>query len=257
MTLVMLPDEKPACNLSQIWGPLLDQGYVISKENSLQIAEMRKPDITIQHMSADAPDIPAYDYPTAAAEILAEPLLLIETEEPDLQAIHIHESGTNRLITVIEIISPRNKAYDPDMVRYQQQRSQLFLSQGASVVEIDLTRSVKRLVDHSLTWQSPYHIAVHLPSQQIYVTPMTVGEALKNCALPLLSGVMGVELQTAYTTAYRETTIAAQIENNGHYIVEQLPFPSLLTNEQTATALAAVEKWRAEMARLRTISTDE
>jgi hypothetical protein len=240
-----------AAVLSQIWQPLLEKGYVASKEASLQIADMCKPDIAVQQAELVTRPGLTFDYASAAAEILAEPVLMIETEEPELQAVHLRESGSNRLVTVVEVISPRNKACDPDMARYQQQRSQVFISQGVNVVEIDLTRSVKRLVDHALIWQSAYHIAVHLPTHQTYITPMNVNEPLKRCALPLLDSVLGVELQTAYDVAYREATIAAQLESNGHYVAEHLPFPSLLTAEQQAQALDAVAAWRALLAFLR------
>jgi hypothetical protein len=76
-------------------------------------------------------------------------------------------------------------------------------------------------------------------------------EPLKRCALPLIDDVVGVELQSAYDLAYREATIAPQIEANGHYILDHLPFPTLLTDDQRQQALEAVHRWRTELEELR------
>lgn len=241
-----------AAILSQIWQPLLQKGYVASKEASLQIAEIRKPDIAV-HAAADKPP-KKLDYPAAASAILAEPGVAVELDEPDLQAIYIRQAGSNRLVTVVEVISPRNKAYLPDIVRYQEGRQQLFLEQGVNVVEIDLTRSVKRLIDHPLTSRYPYHVGVFMPGEPLRLITADFLESLKRCALPLADDVVGVELQDAYDLAYREATIAPQIENNSQYTPEHLPFPTLLTEEQRHQLLEMIEGWRAELEHLRKLS---
>lgn len=123
-----------AAILSQVWQPLLEKGYIASKEASLQIAEIRKPDIAVR-TSTEKPG-KALDY--AAAAILAEPGIEVDLEEPELQAIYIRHAGSNTLVTVVEIISPRNKTYLPDILKYQESRQHLFLEQGVNVVEIDL-----------------------------------------------------------------------------------------------------------------------
>lgn len=101
--------------LAQIWQPLLEKGYIASKEVCLQIAEIRKPDIAL-HTAADKP-AKKLDY-AAASAILAEPGIEVALDEPELQAIHIRQSGSNRLITIAEIISPRSKTYLPDIIKY-------------------------------------------------------------------------------------------------------------------------------------------
>jgi hypothetical protein len=235
--------------LSQIWQPLLEQGYVVSKEASLQIAELRKPDITVRQAKNIPQPHRKLDYESAASAILAEPGESIELDEQDLQAIYIRESGV--LITVVEIISPRNKAYLPDVVNYQEGRKRLFLEQGVNVVEVDLTRSVRRLVEHPLTLRHPYHIAVFMPSEAPRVIALDFDAPLKRFALPLIDAVLGVELQAAYETAYREATIAPQILDNNHYASDGLPFPTLLSDDQRAACFAAVQAWRDDLARLR------
>lgn len=236
-----------AALLSQIWQPLLEKGYIASKEASLQIAEMRKPDIAV-HAATERPGR-LLDYAAAAAAILAEPGIEVDLEEPELQAIHVRQADSNKLVTVVEIISPRNKAFLPDMLKYQDGRQHL-LEQGVNVVEIDLTRSIKRLVEHTFTAHHWYHVAVFIPGESLRIVPMD-DEPLKRCALPLVDDVVGVELQTAYDLAYREATIAPQIEANQHYTFDQLPFPTLLTDEQRQKAIETIHHWRAELEKLR------
>jgi hypothetical protein len=58
-----------------------------------------------------------------------------------------------------------------------------------------------------------------------------------------------------YEYAYQLVTIAAQIDQDNHYQEDQLPFPSLLTDDQRQQALEAVEKWRERLTQLRSEQT--
>lgn len=234
--------------LAQIWQPLLIRGYHVSKEASLQISELRKPDLAVFARSQPS-HTTALNYTTAAEAVQAEPGEQIDIDEPEWQAIHLHLGGD--LVTVVEVISPPNKSHTADIIRYQTGRDSLFLANGVNVVEIDLTRSVKRLVEHALTLRHPYHAAVFLPADAPRIIPMKIGETLKRIALPLREDVLAVELQQAYDTAYREATIAAQITARYGYTLDSLPFPSLLTEEEQGAALHAVQQWRATLAQLR------
>lgn len=238
--------------LAQLWQPLLESGYHASKEASLQISELRKPDIAIRQLNSQPAAAPAMtlDYAAAANAILAEPGDVIDLDEPEYQAIYISERHSNRLVTVVEIISPRNKLNWQDIWRYQSGRADLFLSQGVNVVEVDLTRSVKRLLDHDLTHRAAYHMAVFLPDESPRVIRMEYGEPLKWCALPLRDKVIGINLQQAYEVAYREATIAPQLIDEERYTLEHLPFPTLLSDAQRAAALEAVRNWREALAKL-------
>jgi hypothetical protein len=237
-----------AAILAQIWQPLLLRGYHVSKEASLQISELRKPDLAVFARSQPAPTT-ALNYATAAEAVQAEPGEQIDIDEPEWQAVHLHLGGD--LVTVVEVISPRNKSHAADILRYQAGRDGLFLANGVNVVEIDLTRSVKRLVEHALTLRHPYYAAVFLPADAPRIIPMKIGEALKRIALPLRDDVLAVELQQVYDTAYREATIAAQIAARDGYIPNSLPFPSLLTEEERGAALDAVQRWQAKLTQLR------
>ena len=240
-----------AAIINQVGDSLLDLGYVISKEATLQIAELRKPDIAIHTAVEKVAPGKHLDYTSAAVSVLAEPGISVEEEEPELQAIYIRQMDSNALITVIEVISPRNKSYIPDIMKYKEGREHLFLAKGINVVEIDLTRSNKRLLESSIVADAPYHIAVFIPGEYPRIIPIEFGEKLKRWALPLLGDVIAVDLQDSYDWAYQQGQIAPQIENNKHYTLDNLPFPTLLTDAQIQNSLEAVKLWREKLTELR------
>ena len=75
-------------------------------------------------------------------------------------------------------------------------------------------------------------------------------KALKPFALPLHSEAVRVEPQNAYDRAYRRGAVAGLIASDGRYTQADLPFPSLLSNDQRRSALAAVRLWQTELERL-------
>jgi hypothetical protein len=182
---------------------------------------------------------------------MAEPGIVLELAEPELQSIAIRHGETGALVTIIEVISPRNKTHAQDVAQYRDDRQALFLARGVNVVEIDLTRSARRLLDHPHAGSSPYHTAVFIPDEAIHYIGLDYGAPLKRIAVPLRGEVIGLELQAAYDRAYLEATVAPQIERNGHYAEAFLPFPSLLTDAQRAEAIAAVAAWKSDLVRLR------
>jgi hypothetical protein len=236
--------------LSQIQEPLMEMGYWAGKEVSLQVMEGRQPDVFVQRSALEAEKLREWDYATAAAEVLAEPGVIAETR-PELQAIHVKEFESGDLVTVVEIVSPRNKAKADEIAQYQDRRGRLLFNQGVNVVEIDPTRSVKRLLNHHLTAAHAYHTVVYLPDVWPRVIFNDVGEPLKRLALPLRAEVVPIELQQAYDHAYQTAAVANQILSNGRYTEQDLPFPSLLTDEQRQTALRAVTYWRDELTKLK------
>lgn len=234
--------------ITQIDPHLFEMGYLVGKEASLQIAEGREPDIFIQRaMNASVP-LHSWDYELAAAEVLAEPGVLVEGSV-DLQALHIKQRG--QLVTVVEIVSPNNKAKPQLIADYQERRERLVLQQQVNVVEIDLTRSVKHLLNNRLTELYAYHVAVYIPGDSPHVIGIHFDEALKRIALPLRNEVVAVELQPAYQYAYQLVTIAAQINHEGAYVPEKLPFPSLLSDQAQHDALSAVQRWQNALSQLR------
>lgn len=234
----------------QLQDELNARGYQVGKEASLQIfAVNRKPDMFIVDTLAEREPFPL-DYDAVAAALHVEPGTAVLDSDADMEALHITDMETGALITVIEVISPRNKTHPLEMALYREQRARLFLDHGVNVVEIDATRSPRRLLAHPLVESQPYHIAVHLPGDVPRALTSGWLEGLKPFALPLRAEAVRVEPQAAYDRAYQRGGIAGLIEQNGHYVPDRLPFPSLLSDSQRANALEHVTAWRAQLARL-------
>ena len=165
-----------------------------------------------------------------------------------LDALHIKQNG--ELVTVIELISPDTKSDSLVMSDYLMHRDHTYINRGVNVVEIDLTRSENRLLQHPLISSFPYHIAVYLPGDAPRFIGIELTESPTRFALPLRNEVIGLELQQAYTHGYELYTIAAQIRHEKHYTGDCLPFPSLMTESQRREALEAVQRWQDELQRL-------
>jgi hypothetical protein len=227
--------------------PLFEMGYVAGRERSLQIAEGRMPDVFVSFLRTQKDKTQRLNYELAAAEALA-PTGELLVEEPWLDALHIRtESG--ELVTVVEIISLGNKDRASERNEYKERRSRLFLEQGVNVVEIDLTRSTRRLVEPMEAEKTPYFVAIFIPGEFARIFRVYFGERLPRLAFPLRSEVLPIELQLAYAEAYQTNMIAQHIHNETSYSEDALPFPSLLTDEQRATALAAVHAWHEMLTR--------
>jgi hypothetical protein len=237
--------------LEQVQVPLLERGYVASREVSLQILERREPDIAIRH--DDPPALaPQWDYRSAAREALADPGIAISLADPDpdLDAIHVRAQDEGILIAVIEIVSPSNKVDFTEIDLYRERRVRL-LRQGVNVIEMDATRSVKRLVGDPVANSWAYHTAIFLPGDEAWLIGSDYGQALKRVALPLRDDVVPVEPQAAYDLAYQQAAVGGQILNEDSYTEPDLPLPSLLTPAQRTQALEQVAAWKAQLNALR------
>jgi hypothetical protein len=165
-------------------------------------------------------------------------------------ALFIVEARTGDLVTIVEIISPNNKTKDHEMTAYRGRREQL-IQRGVNVTELDMTRSVKRLVNNTMTHDHPYHVAIFLPGEYVRVVGVSFDQRLSRLALPLRDNAIALELHHAYQNAYRRITTAWHIHHEENYTEEFLPFPSLLNEQQMRDALYAARIWQEELHRLR------
>lgn len=214
---------------------LLARGYYAAVETSLQIENRREePDIYVGRIQA--PAVQAWDYAATAESLKVEPgIEALDTKT--LRAIFIHDHYA-KLVTVVEIISPGNKT-TATALRYREFRTRL-MQRGVNFIEIDITRSLKRMMENQWTTSYPYHIAVYLPEAAARVIGMAFDQPLKPFALPLRGEAMVIEMHQVYERAYRNQAIAAQMEANDHYALSQLPFPSTLA-----------QSWLEDVAHLR------
>ncbi len=199
--------------LERLRVPLLKRGYVASRETSLQLLEHSQPE-----------------------------------NVPELEAIFIHQmdkSGT--LVTIIEVVSPENKTDDAKIQECLERNNQFVQYRDINIVEMDLTRSVKRLLSYQTASPCPYHISITMPSKAPYFVGARYGEALHSFALPLDHEFIPVDTQQVYEVAYRQASIAPQIERQGDYVLSKLPFPSLLTDGEKQWAMEQVQRWQTQL----------
>jgi hypothetical protein len=232
--------------LRQLRLPLLEMGYLIGKETSLQVIEGAQPDLFLREQSMiNTVPKPGWDYAAAAEALAVEAGVL--TSMPELFALAIRDHYDHTLVTILEIVSPSNKVDAAIIEVYRARRQRIVLQGGVNVVELDLTRSLKHLFAHALTQASAYHIAIFLPNEAPRVLLMSVDEAVKRFALPLRAAAVVTDPHTAYLHAYHDATIAGHILREDQYTPEALPFPSTLSKAQREEALAAVARWKAAL----------
>lgn len=239
----------------QIRPTLVRMGYMVGREASLQIAERRQPDIFIQRREEPAAAPVSWSYSGAAETALVEPGLLIDAKTPELDALYIREQTSLQLVTIIEFVLPRKKLENAWIMEYQDRRWRL-LGRGVNIVEIDLTRSVKHLIDSHLVNLYMYHYAIHLPRQGTRMIGIDFGEAAKPFAVPLREEIVTADVQDAYTRGYVGMNVPIQLYYEDRYNANDLPFPSLLSTEQREQALAALQAWKDDLARLKPAPAD-
>ncbi len=172
-------------------------------EPSLQITGEREiyPDIQVAAERAAGQTRPAgLGLPVAEATVT----IVTEAEEEEESAIFIREAGTERLITVIEILSYSNKTGGSEKrARYLLKRREL-LAGGVHLVEIDLLGWGQRVV--TALPDQPYHILVSRADEQprSRVWSFNLADPIPTAPIPLIASDEHVPLplQEAYSTVY-------------------------------------------------------
>mgnify|MGYP001791265968 CR=1 FL=1 len=152
--------------------------------------------------------------------------------------LEIRDIDNNKVITVIELLSPKNKAAGSGRISYEKKR-QSVLSSSAHLVEIDLLRAGKPMTMLGIDSHSAYRILVSRSSQRPNAALYSVAlwQRLPDLPIPLRSDdeAVVVSLQPVLDTLYRKGRYANRID------YEQLPpSPNLSVDEQNwlATVIA-------------------
>jgi hypothetical protein len=144
------------------------------------------------------PDVRVFE-PPATTTVVAEtpagwveaPYRLTAQVEPMVERfLRIVEAGTERLITVIEVVSPTNKRGD-GLRAFRAKRADVLRS-GVSFVEIDLNRAgdwraLLRPHRCPAAAVSPYRVTFRVPADPdaTYLHPIRLRDALPSIAVPL------------------------------------------------------------------------
>ncbi len=127
--------------------------------------------------------------------------------------LEIRDAGGQRLITVVEVLSPANKRPGPDREQYLGRRRQ-YLTSDVNLVEIDLLRGGPRLPAETLP-VCDYLVLVspgsNLPHAGVW--PISLRDTLPVVPIPLTTedGSAGVDLQAIFTKAFDEGGYAPAI----------------------------------------------
>jgi hypothetical protein len=222
-------------------GDVLNLGYILGRETSIQVGQSQ-PDLFVNQSKLSP--LKTRNYDAAVLDLQFDLGITFQAErEIELDRLFIKSPKTNRLVTVLELISPSNKSEDSKIINYQNRR-QILLEAAVDVVEIDLSRSFKHLIKDEIARKYPYHIAIHLYDAFSRFWGMNLQDPLKSLALPVEDKVIPIDLNHIYRQSYGEMTIAYQMLSDGHYTIENLPFPTTLSDDEREKLLAAVNVWQ-------------
>ena len=195
----------------------LPEGYAASAEERCYIVRPARsiyPDVSVIRTAPNPPAAHAQRTLTATIDPpLQVPIVLEEIREPFLEIRTT--DAQERLITVIEVLSPANKSGE-GAEEYRRKQRQV-LQSDCHLLEIDLLRSGQHLVAASRGYiqeqQASWNYLVCLTranqseqSEHHDVWPIRVRERLPRVAVPLEEGVedVALDLQAAFTRAYDE-----------------------------------------------------
>jgi hypothetical protein len=187
--------------------PLLAPKYLAELETQVVIDRLDDASQVILDVNVTTPEIPT-SAPSSAA-VAAPVRMRMPLDAPTrLVSIHIRQRETERLVAVIELLSPVNKRRGKGREEYLEKRRTL-LTSPVHFIEIDLLRSYPRMpFDDPLP---PAHYLVMVcdagerPNSNVW--PISVRQPLPTIHIPLLPPDppvpldMGQALRTAYERA--------------------------------------------------------
>ncbi len=129
--------------------------------------------------------------------------------------LKIKEAGSDRVVTVIEFLSPANKAPGDDRDAFLAKRNE-YLATGTNVVEIDLLRAGQRMpMGKPKPPRADYYVlvcqAVEFP--RIGVWPFSVRDPLPDIPVPLdpEDGFIQLSLKSCFDLAYDQGSYRREV----------------------------------------------
>lgn len=144
--------------------------------------------------------------------------------------LEVREMGTDDVVTVIELLSPKNKRSGEGRIAYEKKR-RLILGSQTHLVELDLLRGAKPMPILGARSQSPYRILIsrsqHRPTADLYGVPLE--QPLPSFPIPLKPNDSEpiVRLQAVFDHVYERARYGARIDYH-----QPIPPPKLSEAEQ-------------------------
>jgi len=205
-------------NIQTALNAALPAGYVASNESRVYVDPelQRIPDIGV--FGPDAPASGAVatlelkGLVAAAVEPVSDPV-----EEHYLEILSVDDE---RLVTVIEVVSPSNKTKSDGRTSYKQKQGECRAS-GVNLVEVDLVRGgphVTAVPEARLRAVAPnceYHVCVTVAGapRRYFVAGFALADPLPAISVPLESGVPPVplDLQAAFNQTFDAGAFAKRV----------------------------------------------
>jgi hypothetical protein len=205
--------------------PLLAPKYLAELETQVVIDRLDdEPQVMLPDVSVTTPDMPTGGPSSVAVAAPAPVRIRVPLDAPTrLVSIYIRQRETERLVAVIELLSPVNKRRGKGREEYLEKRRTL-LTSLAHFIEIDLLRSYPRMPFEDPLPPAHYLVMVsnagERPNSSVW--PVSVRQPLPTIPIPLLPPDppvpldIGQALRTAYERArydlrvdYRKPVIPA------------------------------------------------
>jgi Protein of unknown function (DUF4058) len=158
----------------------IDQRIYLSSGEERQVVV---PDVTVtQRTPATSPSVATLTPPTTKPIAISLEL----PEEIRESYLEVREAATGRVVTIVELLSPKNKRNGEGRIAYARKRQQV-LASTTNFVEIDLLRRGKPFPLGQQQVATPYYVLVargdRRPNADLY--PFTLREAMPSFPLPL------------------------------------------------------------------------
>lgn len=198
--------------------PLLAPKYVAELDTQIVIDRVGDepprtqgvlPDVTITGPASPRPDSSGREAATVVSIAPAPLRMVIPMSVPTrLISVYIRQRETDRLVTVIELLSPVNKRSGDGRREYLEKRA-TFLDTGVHLIEIDLLRQGPRMPLEGTLPDSAYLVVVSNAYERptCDVWPIGLRQPLPTLMVPLVRPDppvpldMGQALRTAYERA--------------------------------------------------------
>lgn len=154
--------------------------------------------------------------PTATAVVAPVEITLPSQTDKGIPYVKLVDRARRRLVTVVELLSPANKAPGKDREAYLMKQRE-YLASDVNVVELDLLRKGERLpwIPPSLAIAN-YYILVSRAAERprAFVWPFTVRDHLPPIVIPLSvqDGDVSLELGTCMNQLYDSAGYARELD---------------------------------------------
>jgi hypothetical protein len=171
--------------------------------------------LTGRSPTASAPENPAKTVGRVAVKPAPQQVVLPMPIEVKERYLEVREVGSDAVVTVVEVLSPKNKRQGQGRVAYEEKR-QLILGSRSHLVEIDLLRADAPLPMQGSVQLGHYHILISRaevrPRADLYT--VSVRDPLPGFALPLkgVDEAVWVELSTIFQGVYDRASYDLRID---------------------------------------------